>query len=180
MNILKQHGFSILLCLFELQIGILLLIDPMGFTSGIMIAVGVLLIAVGIWLVVRYFQTNALEAALGRKLTAGLAALILGLFLVFRSAWFVKTFSVLTLVYGLTILVTGLIKTQQTVDSIRLKSRGWWIDAATAVLAIAGALVIICNPFETTTILWRFIGITLLVEAVADGVALLSRSRSEW
>ena len=180
MKILKEHGFGILLCLFELLVGILLLINPTGFTSGIMIAVGISLIVGGIWQIVRYFQTDAFEAALGRKLTAGLATLILGLFCTFRSVWFVKTFSVLTLVYGLVILVTGLVKAQQTVDSIRLKNRGWGVNAVAAVLAIIGALVIICNPFETTTILWRFIGITLIVEAVADGVALFTRSRSAW
>lgn len=180
MKLLKQHGFGILLCLFELLVGILLLIDPTGFTAGIMITVGLLLIAVGAGQIVRYFQTDAFEAALGRRLSGGLAALIVGLFCVFRSEWLIKTFSVLTLLYGLVILAVGLVKAQQTVDAIRLKNRGWLVNAVGALLAIVGALVILYNPFETTTILWRFIGITLIVESVADGIALLALSRSAW
>ena len=48
MKFLKRNANVILICLFEVLIGILLLVDPIGFTSAIIIAFGVLSPPLGI------------------------------------------------------------------------------------------------------------------------------------
>ena len=164
---------SLLGGLFELLVGILLLINPAGFTRGIIIAAGIVLGVMGIRLIVQYFSVNALEAARSRALVKGLCALLAGLFCVFKSQWFVATFPILTVIYGIILLILGLGKAQITCDMLRLHLQKWFLDAASAVLTLACAVIILLNPFEATAVLWIFIGVTLIVEAVLDIVIAL-------
>ena len=66
------------------------------------------------------------------------------------------------------ILITGLTKLQWMVDIIRMKRRRWFLAAISAAISILCGVVIITSPFSTTAVLWMFIGISLIVEAVFD------------
>ena len=62
-------------------------------------------------------------------------------------------------------------------DGIRNERKGWCWPALSAVLSIALAVVILCRPFATTVAIWRFTGITLIVEAVVDALTALIGGR---
>lgn len=172
MSFLKKNGGTLVICLFEILIGILLLINPAGFTAGIIIAVGFFLTVGGIRNVIQYFRMKAEEAAMGRGLFRGLVLLLAGLFCMFRSKWFLITFPVLTILYGAAILLTGLGKVQWTLDMLRLKRGKWGWAAVSAVISLIGGWIILHNPFASTAILWMFAGIYIIVEAVFDIAAL--------
>ncbi len=173
MKILKQNGNTIILCIIEALAGILLLINPMHFTAGIIIAAGVALMVDGLLNVIRYFRSSPEEAAASRLLMRGLVALLAGGFCAFNPGWFVAAFPVIAILYGITILIVGLGKVQNTMDMIRMKNPKWWWGAISAVISIVCALVIISNPFSSTVVLWWFAGISLIVEAVFDLVTLI-------
>lgn len=173
MKTLKQNGNSIILCIIEALAGILLLINPMHFTAGIIIATGVALMVDGFLNVIRYFRSSPEEAAASRLLMRGLVALLAGGFCAFNPGWFVAAFPVIAILYGITILIVGLGKVQNTMDLIRAKNSKWWWGAISAVISIACALVIISNPFSSTVILWWFAGISLIIEAVFDLITLI-------
>lgn len=154
--------------LVEMLIGILLLVNPIGFTSGIMVAFGIALMIMGISKTIKYFRTGPEEAALSQFLAKGLLALLAGAFCAFNSGWFIATFPVLTLIYGVVILITGITKIQWTVDIIRMKRSKWFWMAISAAISIVCGVVIIISPFSTTAVLWMFIGTSLIVEAVFD------------
>lgn len=172
MKTIKENMNGILACLFELAVGILLLISPVSFTSGIIMAFGVVLLILGLAGIIRYFRTEPVKAAQGQILVKGLVSLLAGGICAFKSEWFVATFPILTLLYGIAILVFGLGKIQWTVDMLRLKKKNWYLAAISALISIVCSLVIIANPFRSTAILWMFTGISLIVEAVFDVVAL--------
>ena len=69
-KILQKFG-SIILALGEVLVGVLLLIDPAGFTVGIIAGVGMLLTALGVFLVLAYFKADPEEAAMGQNLMKG-------------------------------------------------------------------------------------------------------------
>ena len=79
----------------------------------------------------------------------------------------------LTILYGLAVLVAGFIKTQMTVDLLRLNRPGWIWMAVSAALSLVLAALILFNPFETTVFLWRFTAVMLLAGAVWDIVTLI-------
>lgn len=173
MRVIQKNGVSILMCLLELLLGVLLLLDPTGFTSAIIIALGAVLIVWGVICVVRYFRVNAAEGALTQSLFKGLLLLLGGLFCVLRSKWFVATFPLLTILYGIGLLISGVGKIQWMADMIRFRRKRWYMPAVSAVLSLLFAGIILFNPFETTAVLWSFTGIVLIVEAVFDILAIL-------
>lgn len=168
---------SILLGLFELLVGILLLVNPVGFTSGIIIAAGAVLLIMGLAAIVNYFRMTPEFAASSQSLLKGLVLLVAGGFCAFRSEWFTAAFPILTFLYGVIILLTALRKVQWAVDAIRLKLP-WGVTAISAAASLLFAIVILANPFTTTTVLWRFTGIALIAEAVIDIMTLLVKRKN--
>lgn len=164
---------SLLMSLIEIAIGVLLLIDPVGFTSVIFIVLGIVLAIMGIGQIIGYFRTDAEEAAIGGKLTKGILFAVLGAFCVFKSGWLIATFPAITILYGTLIFVTGVSKLQQAVDMVRVKQRYWFVALISALLTLLFAVFILVNPFASTAVLWTFIGIALIVEAVVDVVTFI-------
>ena len=60
---LKRNLGSVAMSLAEIVVGILLLVNPVGFTSGIIIAFGIVLMLMGISTTIKYFRTEPEEAA---------------------------------------------------------------------------------------------------------------------
>jgi len=177
MKVLKENANAIILCVVEIVVGVLLLVNPVGFTLGIIIAAGIALMFSGLLNVIRYFRSSPQEAAVGQLLMQGLVALLAGAFCAFNPQWFTLTFPMIAVLYGIAVLVGGLSKVQTAVDMLRAKNSKWWWGAIGAALSIICALVIIKNPFSTTVALWWFTGISLIVEAVFDMVTLIMGRR---
>ncbi len=168
MVFVKEHRGSVLMSVLEIIIGVMLLVNPTGFTSGIIVAVGVVLTALGLWNIFRYFRETALEGMRNRGLALGLGLMVVGCFFIFRSSGLIVTFPALTILYGVAILFSGLYKVQVAVDMLRLRVGNSVVAAISAVMTLVFACVILANPFATTGVLWMFIGIVLIVEAVLD------------
>lgn len=178
MNKANSGASNLFMSIFEIVLGILLLINPVGFTSGIIITLGIVLTIMGIGQIIAYFFADAEEAAKSGKLTKGFLFTVLGLFCAFKSGWFIATFPVLTLLYGVLILVTGASKLQKAVDMARTKQKYWFVALIGALLTLIFAGLIILNPFASTAVLWTFIGVTLIVEAVMDVVTFIFAKKS--
>ena len=176
---LKRSLSGIGMSLAEMIIGILLLINPVGFTSGIIIAFGIVLMIMGLSTTIKYFRTEPEEASVGQILVKGLLELLGGAFCTFNSHWFIATFPVLTLVYGVVILITGITKVQWTIDIVRMKRSRWFFMAISAAISILCGVVVITNPFSTTAMLWMFIGISLIVDAVFDMIGGIFGNREK-
>lgn len=168
METVKEKANGIVLCLFELIVGVLLLIKPVGFTSGIIKVTGIVMVILGIIEIVKYFKTSAEEAFLGQTLSKGLVFVLAGAFCTFKTDWFIVTFPVLTIIYGIIILLAGLGKIQLTVDMLRMKNKNWYWAAINAGVSLICSIIILNNPFATTAVLWGFTGASFIVEGVFD------------
>ena len=176
---LKTKSGKIIMCLCELIVGILLLVNPVGFTAGIISSLGVVFIVLGVVSIVRYFKTPPEQAVVEKGLTKGLIEVSAGFLCIFGNKWIILAFPLLTVVYGIGILITGITKIQWTVDMLRLKTRRWFWSAIGAVLTIICGVIILCNPFGSTSVLWTFIAIALIVQAVIDAVVTICEKPEE-
>ncbi len=165
---LKANAGGLVVCLLEILVGVLLLVDPVSFASGIVIAAGAALLLFGFIRVIRYFRTQPAEAARETWLAQGLLSITAGLFCVMRSEWFLLTLPVLTVLYGAVVLAAGFYKVQLTADMLRMKKKSWGWMAFSSVLSVALAAVILWNPFTSSVFLWEFTAVSLIVEAVFD------------
>ena len=179
MKVLRENFNGIVICLFELVIGILLLIDPIGFTSGIIITAGILLILAGLINCIKYFRANVKEASKGQFLTKGLIAILVGAFCILNTDWFIVTFSALTVIYGVIVLLAAVEKIQLCMDLLRQKRKKWYLAAFSAIISLVCAAIILKNPFSHTTLIWIVAGISLILEAIFDMYTLLENCRKQ-
>lgn len=168
---------KLILCLCEVAVGIVLFINPEGFTKMIVIGVGILFCVLGVLNAITYFSTEPEEAALSQQLTKGLISLAVGIFLVYKADWIVRSFMPITVFYGIAALLTGILKLQWTVDMIRLKRGMWQTTGIAAVLSIILAIVIFASPFKVRQTLWTFTAIALILTGVVDGVSAILSQR---
>ena len=173
MKFLKQNSVNLLISLCELIIGILLLIDPTGFSNGIIITFGAACLAFGIVQIVFYWKKPLTEAISRFYLMKGLISISAGLFCICFSHWFLETFKLLSFLYGILLLISGFYKVQWSVDLLRQKEKRWWLAAISAGLSILFSLVIIGNPFSAVAVTWIFSGVVLIAEAIIDLAMLL-------
>ena len=174
---IKENPGGILISLGEIAVGLLLLFDPARFTSGIIIALGVLLMMLGTSALIRYFTTEPKLAAKEQNLAKGLFLLGAGVFCALRHNWFLLTFPALTVLYGAGLMLIGFVKIQRAVDMLRLKRAMWFIAAISAALSLLISAIILINPFESTMLLWILIGVTLIAEAVCDLLSIFLKKR---
>lgn len=168
MKALKESAGGLLTAVCEAVIGVLLFIEPVGFTTSIITVVGVLLIVSGVVQMVKYFRDSPEDGARGRELTKGLLEVLAGFFCALEPEWFIDAFPVLTILYGVGDLVLGAVKVQLTVDMLRLGSGAWkWSALSTAVTLLCAAIILL-NPFSSTSALWTFLAAALIAEAVFD------------
>lgn len=179
MKALKDYLSPIVFAVFELVVGILLMINPVNFTVGIITAAGIVIILYGIINIIRYFRLDANTASNSQALAQGLCMLMLGAFCAIKSEWFIATFPVLTMIYGVITLFAGVSKIQLTVDLIRQKNKKWFWGAVSAAVSIVCAIIILNSPFTTTSVLWMFTGISLVVEAAFDFITVIMRGKGK-
>lgn len=179
MKKVKEIGAGVIMALCELLVGILLLIDPVGFTSGIIMVIGIILVITGVFNIIGYFRSTPQAGVIERKLSVGILSVTGGLFCAVNPQWFVVTFPVLTLVYGLGTLVMGVYKIEAAANMVRLKMKHWIWAALGAALTLICAVIIICNPLSSTAFLWTFIAISLIAEAVIDFITAFFPARED-
>lgn len=179
MKNLSKIGGKIVMSLCEIALGIILFINPLGFTATIIKAAGILLMLAGVVSVIRYFRIDPTEAHLEQGLAKALCELAVGAFCVFNTEWFLVTFPIVTLLYGVVILFTGVVRIQWAVDMLRMKTGRWYLAGIGALLSLVFGTIIVLNPFTWTGFLWTFVAISMIVNAIFDLCAALFVGNAE-
>ena len=171
-NLFHGKSGSILTCIIEIVVGVLLLINPVGFTSGIIIGAGVLMVLGGILSVVRYFMVKPELAAQKQLLFKGLTAILAGAACITKYDWFLSAFPLLTVIYAAAMLVLAAAKLQKMADLRRMNIPRWYLPGISAVLAAVLAAIILLNPFGAMAAVWTFVAISLIAEAIVEIITI--------
>lgn len=163
---------TILISLCEVVVGILLLVRPLKFTAGIIVAAGLFCIVLGLKYGWTYFRTDIIRASAERDLFRCLLLAGSGMFLVFGSGWLSATQTVLDIVYGVALMVLSAEKIQWSVNLLRWQKPYWYVTGINAVVTIVMSILMLLNPFPNQ-IIWIVIGLALVVEAILDIVAII-------
>ncbi len=168
----KGRTGSIVLCAIEIIVGILLFINPVGFTSSIIIGAGVLMVLAGIACGVRYFLSKPESGMMRQLLFKALVLGMAGIVCITKYGWFLTAFPLLTVLYAGWMLVVAAMKTQQMADMLRMKTGRWYMPGIAAALAAVLGLIILVNPFGAVNAVWMFVAISLIAEAVVELVGI--------
>ncbi len=167
-RIFQGKSGSIVTCILEIVVGVLLLINPVGFTSGIIIGAGVLMALGGVLNIVRYFMSRPEIAAQKQLLFKGAVALMAGAACITKYDWFISAFPLLTVIYAIAMLILAAAKLQKMADLKRMNLPRWYMPGISAALSALLAVIILINPFGAVAAVWTFVAISLIAEAIVE------------
>ncbi len=173
MKKIKNNAANLALSLCEIILGVVLLAKPVDFINGIVVIFGIVIAVSGIFNIISYFRSPPKQAVLGTKLSEGIIALAVGIFCVFNPGWITATLSVVAVIYGIIVLLTGVVKIQWTVDLARMKDRSWKFALISSLVSVVAGVIIVCNPFTTVSVAGVVAGLVLVVEGVLDIIAVV-------
>ncbi len=178
MQTVRRHFPLLLLTVFELTVGILLFLKPEEFTRGIIITLGVLLLILGVIDLIRFFREKK-DFGIDNYLTLSMAilALLCGAFLVFGAKLVMGLFGVLAVLYGVFLIISGVLKGKTYFE---FHAAGFPVSMllfVSAILSVLLGILVVLRPFDSVEVLWRFTGVSLIIEAIGDAISLLLARR---
>lgn len=170
---MKTGVGSAIVILVEFVVGILLLVNPTGFTDRIIMAAGIVLLAMSVFWCISYFREPIQVGMETKNLAKSLMGLMAGIFCVARHDLIISVFPILSVMYGVFLLVHSLYEIQTTIDMARLKLKTWKMSAVFSALTFLLAMLILFNPFGTVIAIWTLVGISYIATAVMNLMILV-------
>lgn len=159
----------IFLALALIAMGILFIAFPESSTRIICYATGILACLWGLVRLVAHFKIDSIEVFGSYGMVQGAALLIVGVAIIAKPDVLAQF---ITAVFGIVMLVDGILKIQYAIDLGRIKVNGWIWVLITAILMIVLGIISIVNPFDTASALMIFLGCILIADGIADLVII--------
>lgn len=150
---------SVLLFLF----GLILAVNAEGFIKSITVAIGVILLLIGVFPVIDYFRyrKDGLGASIG--LISGIFSIVCGLMLLINEDLLMILIPVFI---GVWMIINGINKIQVSFEIKDLGEKSWVITFIYSILIMVLGGYFIVNPISGATTVTSFIGIILCIYAV--------------
>ncbi|MCR5753337.1 MAG: DUF308 domain-containing protein [Acetatifactor sp.] len=166
MRMLKEMKWDALLRgLLYIVLGVVALVIPetMERTLGYLIAVA--LILAGAVSMIAYLLRDAFQNYYHNDFMYGMVIIAVGIAVLYKVEVVV---SLIPFMLGLMILASGFVKLQDVIDMKRMEYGNWIGMLVLAVANVILGIVVILNPFKTATLLFKMLGIGLLVCGAID------------
>ena len=154
-------------------LGLVFVLVPNIVTSSVAIILGVALALAGVVYIIDYFRKWDIEYR-SNGLAIGILLLFSSLFLFFQSDVIA---TVIPLLLGFAVVVSGTIKLQNAIVLYKAKEKMWIPVLVLAGVCLILGLIIMFDPFAAMTGLIILIGVSLLVSGLTDLVIIFLMSR---
>ena len=161
----KVFNISIISSLLLFLFGLVLAVNAEGFIKSITVAIGVVLLLIGVFPVIDYFRyrKDGLGASIG--LISGIFSIVCGLMLLINEDLLMILIPVFI---GVWMIINGINKIQVSFEIKDLGEKSWIITFIYSILIIVLGGYFIVNPISGATTVTSFIGIILCIYAVLD------------
>lgn len=161
----KVFDISIISSLLLFLFGLVLAVNAEGFIKSITVAIGVVLLLIGVFPVIDYFRyrKEGLGASVG--LISGIFSIVCGLMLLINEDLLMILIPVFI---GVWMIINGINKIQVSFEIKDLGEKSWIITFIYSILIIVLGGYFIVNPISGATTVTSFIGIILCIYAVLD------------
>ena len=146
-------------------VGVILVIFPGTTLRMIGYLVSAALFLMGIVSIIIYMRRKTEDNFMKNDFLKGLVAITLGVCTILKVE---VVISLLPLILGIIIIISGCSKLQETIDMARVKSPSWLILLIAAIINIALGVLVVCNPFDTMKLLVTIIGKGMIFGGVTD------------
>ena len=174
----KIFGNFLLLSAVCILLGAALIANPDFFTHAISYTIGGLSIAAGAVEIVRFVllkQSTEEDAPSPTfPLFRGIILAAIGIFLILKPDFIAQ---VLSFAFGLYMLISGGIT---LLDSLKVRKTGdnWQMPCLLASLTVIGGIIILCDPLLPERIMFRILGIVLLITGITNMVGCVISKRA--
>ena len=173
MKTLKANVPTILLILFEITVGILLLVSPEAFTMAVIIFFGIIFLAIGIIYLLRYLREKKENIIDMLSMAVAIVALTIGAVCTFCSGAILNLILAIAIIYGVILVLSGIYKLQNYFLARKAGIPISTISAVSGGIAVLLGLVIMLYPKDVALSVWQVAGIMLILEAVIDLVSIV-------
>lgn len=159
-------NLSIITMLVGLLIGIILIIWPseaIGLVS-ILCGASVILLGAGAW--VSYFtkHKSTILAILGTM------ALIAGIVICVK---YKSIISMILFIFGAFVIISGAVDLISAIDAKKNDLKSWIASIVMSVITIILGIIVIVNPFNSSVVITRILGIGLIAYAIMDLISFI-------
>ena len=158
--------------MFILSIG--LIVNPIGSINTFIMIFGCILIVDGILHIIDYCKVEPEARIMSLGLVEGIFSIISGIMIMMCSNILIGIFSILMAIW---ILVKSIFHFQNAINLKTIPGSGWGWILALSILTFVLGLIIILNPFSSTAIATRTLGIIVaiseLVNIIESSVTLI-------
>lgn len=160
---------SLIVAFSAILLGLLFILTPQTSADVICYVAGILLLASGIAAVISYLASGRLFGSYA--LVSGIVLLVCGVFCLLRPEIIQ---GLLTVLFGVFLVIDGMMTLQDGVDCARARLTGWWVPALLGAVTIALGCVVLFGKFDSIMLL---AGISLIVDGVFDLIVTFAFSK---
>ena len=166
MKMLKELKWeAILTGVLYILLGIVALVIPETMQKTLGYLIGIVLIVAGLISIICYLLRDARENYYHNEFVFGLVGMVLGAAVLYKVEVII---SLIPFILGILVLFSGCSKLQDAIDLKRLGYGSWIGMLVVAVINIILGIVLICNPFKAAIVLFRVLGVGLIISGVSD------------
>ena len=166
MKMLKELKWeAILTGVLYILLGIVALVIPETMQKTLGYLIGIVLIVAGLISIICYLLRDARENYYHNEFVFGLVGMVVGAAVLYKVEVII---SLIPFILGILVLFSGCSKLQDAIDLKRLGYGSWIGMLVVAVINIILGIVLICNPFQAAIVLFRVLGVGLIISGVSD------------
>ena len=148
-----------------IALGLWLLICPGVSSAAICVALGAVSVLYGTIKLLGYFSNDLYRLAFQFDLAVGILSIILGMLLILRPD---AVLSFLPTVIGVFILVDSILRFQTSIDARHFGMDKWWAILLISCVGAALGVLLLFRPFESALAMIRLIGLTLMIDGTEN------------
>lgn len=173
-----------ILAAVEIAIGIMLIINPVGFQFLLIRIIGIALMVLGVIFLIRFItgrknpqivDENGKGAGGSNPATLIIAiiAIAFGIICTFFTGWILGLFAFFAIVLGIFLVVFGILKIKNFVDRKKSQFETSPLSIIGAILCIIIGILVVVNPFGAANTIWIIAGVALIITAVVDILSMI-------
>ena len=174
MKLLRQiKWYLVILSFLFIALGIILILWPNEVMRTSCYMLAAMLIIVGVISLINYLRKDISGILYRYDLVVGLSAVLGGILVIIKVD---QLLSLIPVVLGFLVTISGILKMQNSVDMLRLGQGTWYVAFCMAILNIIFGIVLLIDPFSRELLVY-LLGAALIFSGITDLYVTISISR---
>ena len=170
MEAVKKIKWSIIiLAVAYMVLGVVIIISPGKTLNIFSYILAATLIVFGTINLIQYMRTDAMEVFNKYDLVIGFSSIIGGVLIIINVD---KFQNIILIALGFMVMISGILKLQNSVNLMRLKANNWHITFGMAIINIVFGVILLINPFAIELFL-VLLGIGFIFSGLTDIIVTL-------